>query len=307
MATAQVLPMTLLIPVVLAVNQGALRIEQDGEALDLHVVALADKGSMFFTSGRSLTMKWGGELRGFLAERETDDMPADNYFNFTLINKEVSYDINLGSVGCSCNAALFFVAMPGYSKDGRIAHGDWNPYYCDANEIGGVWCWEHDTIEGNMHAMATTPHTCSGPPGEYIESCDKIGCATTALEMDPKGFCPNAECTIDTRKPFRIHQKYEASREGKLIRIANRLVQDGRTFSWDACTDPAYLETMTSALSNKMTMVFQLWGDSYENMSWLDKKTGCRGACNANSTEVTFSDIVVNSIAPELDDAVVVV
>jgi len=307
MTLAQVFRATSLISAALAVHQGALRIEQDGQTLDLHVVALAEKGSMFFTNGRALTMKWGGELRGFLAERRTDDMPADNYFNVTLLNKEISYDIDLGSVGCSCNAALFFVSMPGYSPDGSIAHGDWNPYYCDANQIGGVWCWEHDTIEGNMHAMASTPHTCSAPPGEYIDSCDKIGCATHAMEMDPKGFCPDADCTIDTRKPFRIHQRYEANRKGQLTRIANRLTQEGRVFTWDACMDPAYLEKMTPAFSNKMSMVFQLWGDTYENMSWLDKMTGCKGACDVNSTQVTFSDIVIRSMAPEPDDAAVVV
>jgi len=299
----------LCLPTILAVHQGSLRIESDGEPLDLHVVALAEKDSLFSTRDRSLTMRWGGELRGFLAERRTEDMPVDNYFNFTLLNKEISYDIDLGAVGCSCNAALFFVSMPGYSKNGSIARGDWNPYYCDANEIGGVWCWEHDTIEGNMHAMATTPHTCSGPPGEYIDTCDKIGCASNTLEMDIRGFCPEDGCTIDTRKPFRIHQRFEANRKGKLVRIANRLVQEGSVFSWDACDDRAYLEQMTAAFAGPMTMVFQLWGDSWEKMKWLDQPTGCQGACNANSTEVTFSDIAIRTLAPEpaADDGILVV
>jgi len=291
----------------LAIHQGALQIEQDGEMLDLHVVALAEKGSMFSTDGRALTMKWGGELRGFLAERETDDMPVDNYFNFTLLNKEISYDIDLSSVGCSCNAALFFVTMPGYSANGSVAHGDWNPYYCDANEIGGVWCWEHDTIEGNMYNMATTPHTCTAPPGQHIDSCDKIGCATKAIDADAQGFCPDASCTINTRLPFRIHQSFVANKQGQLVRISNHLRQAGRAFSWNACADPAYLAQMTAAFSSKMTMVFQLWGDSQEKMSWLDKMTGCEGVCSANSTEVTFSNIAVRSLEPEFEEAVVLV
>lgn len=290
-----------------AIHQGALRIEQDGEPIELHVVALSEKGTIFSTNGRAITLKWGGEVRGFLAEHKTDEMPVSNYYNFTLLNKEISYDIDLSSVGCSCNAALFFVTMPGYSQDGSVAQGDENPFYCDANKIGGVWCWEHDTIEGNMHTMATTPHVCNAPPGDYIDSCDRIGCAVNAFEVDPKGICPDASCEIDTRRPFRLHQRYEANRKGKLIRIANRLVQEGNIFNWDSCADPSYLEQMTHAFGNKMTMVFQLWGDEYNKMSWLDKVTGCSGACAVNATEVTFSNIAIRSLAAEPGDAVVIV
>merc|ERR1712060_938594 len=124
---------------------------------------------------------------------------------------------------------------------------------------------------------------------------------THAEQMDAKGYCPDAGCTIDTRKPFRIHQRYEANRKGKLIRIANRLVQEGRVFGWEACDDREYLAAMTGAFSGQMTMVFQLWGDSWEKMKWLDQTTGCEGACSANSTTVTFSDIVIRSLAPEPD------
>merc|ERR1712217_612364 len=92
-----------------AVHQGALRIELDGSPTQLHVIAAAERSEeLFTTSGVELKLKWDGELRGFLGSEEMEDMPLSNYYNFTLFNKEVSYDINLGKVGCSCNAALFF-------------------------------------------------------------------------------------------------------------------------------------------------------------------------------------------------------
>lgn len=295
------------ISAVAAIHQGSLKIEVDNEDVDVHVVATSEKGQHFSTNDRAITLKWGGEMRGFLAKHESEEMLWQNYFNFTLLNKEISYDVDLSSVGCSCNAALFFVTMPGYNQNGTIARGnDSLPFYCDANQIGGVWCWEHDTIEGNMYNMATTPHTCNEAPGRYVDSCDKVGCAGKAFDVDPLGMCPGDICYIDTRKPFRIQQSYEANDEGKLVRIANRITQGERLFAWDACADTFYLEKMTAAFSTHMAMTFQLWGSSREKMKWLDEVTGCKGECIAEDTEATFSNIAIRPLASNVDVVVVV-
>ena len=37
------------------------------------------------------------------------------------------------SVGCHCNAAGYFIGMPGPNG------GDGGDYYCDANFVGGQW------------------------------------------------------------------------------------------------------------------------------------------------------------------------
>merc|ERR1712127_77513 len=186
--------------------------------------------------------------------------------------------------------------------------GDMNPYYCDANDIGGVWCWEHDTIEGNKYTMGTTPHTCNAPPGEYVSSCDRVGCRVNAFYRDPHGMCPDASCKIDTRKPFRIFQRYEVDSLGtKLVRISNRLEQGTGTFEWDSCDSPDYLEKLTPALGGNMTMVFQLWGDKYEKMSWLDDMVDCSGECVAADTEVTFSNLAIRSLGVSPDEALIVV
>jgi len=220
-----------------AIHQGPLKIDVDGETLQLHVVASSEKGKLFRTKDRTLYMNWGGETRGFLSTREMDGHMPNMFFNFSLINKELSYDIDMSKVGCSCNAALFFVTMPGFSPNGSIARGvEQNPYYCDAS------------------------------------------------------------CTIDTRKPFRIHQSYEANPEGVLVRIFNSMTQDDRVFGYETCTDSEYLAKMTQAFTYKMVMVFQLWGDTWENMQWLDKMTGCTGPCIAEDTELTFSNIEIKSL-----------
>lgn len=281
-----------------AIHQGPLKIETDGKTLELHVVASSEKGKLFRTEDRTLILNWGNQTRGFLAARESDETLPDMFFNFTLLDKELSYDVDLGKVGCSCNAALFFVSMPGYSPDGTVARAtDENPYYCDGSKVGGVWCWEHDSIESNQYNIATTPHTCEEAPGRYIPKCDRNGYYWgSAFRKDPKGICPDESCAIDTRKPFRVHQSYEGSGNKELVRIINMFTQEGRAFTWESCPDTEYLRQMTPAIGGKMAMVFQLWGDTEESQSWLDGMTGCTGVCVAEEAQASFSNIAIRSL-----------
>lgn len=278
-------------------HQCPVMITEDGRQRQFNVAALTKNLLNSTTGGHSITMKWGGETRAFVVDKPIDDMPVDNYVGFTLLNKELSYDVDISTVGCSCNAALFFVSLPGYNSDGSVAHGDYNPYYCDANDIGGVWCWEHDTIESNKYTMTTTPHKCSSAAGGYIASCDKGGCGTNAYKVDPTGMCPDSKCKIDTRQPFRISQSYGVDADSKkLNKISNRFVQGNSTFEWTACNDADYLQQMTGALQGSMKMVFQLWGTTNSGMSWLDGVTGCSGDCNQDTATVTFGNIQINSL-----------
>lgn len=278
-------------------HQGPIVVKEDGEALNLNVAALVSNLVTSHGDGSSITMKWGGEARAFVMEDSSNNMSVRNYHNFKLLGKELSYEVDLSTVGCSCNAALFFTSMPGYNSDGSVAHGSYNPYYCDANDVGGVWCWEHDTLEANKYTMATTPHKCSSPAGGYISSCDRGGCQTNAHNVDQNGMCPDSRCKIDTRQPFLIKQRYEADSSKKLNRISNKLSQGNHTFEWTVCNDGGYLQAMTNAMQGNMKMVFQLWGASNSGMGWLDRMTGCSGDCNKDTATVTFSNIEINSLA----------
>jgi len=295
----------------LAIHQGPLTVNLDGVNTELHVIANSEKSQeLFVTDGAALKLKWDGELRGFLGSSAMDDMPLSNYHNFTLYNKEVSYDIDLGKVGCSCNAALFFVSMPGFNEDGTMAHGnDPNlPWYCDATGIGGVMCWEHDTIEGNQYTMGVTPHKCNAEPGQYITQCHQKGCQSNVFLLDPKAYCPDSSCTIDTRVPFRIIQKYIADKTMTTIaRITTKLVQGSNTFEWETCAQPDYLQELTAPFKGNWTMTFQLWGTDKQTMDWLDGPTGCKGDCVKEETETTFSNLVIRDLGPPAEEDTVVV
>merc|ERR1712173_402127 len=101
--------------------------------------------------------------------------PGDAYAQIPLNNKHFAYQLDLSNVGCHCNAAAYFVKMPG----NNAGDGD---YYCDANLGNNIWCPEYDVMEGNKHTIACTLHTCNGGNG-YWDSCDRGGCQTNAFNV----------------------------------------------------------------------------------------------------------------------------
>ena len=152
----------------------------------------------------------------YFASRPTDGFDADAYWQvraFTfhnihkiktiqipLMNKEFSYDVDVSNVGCHCNAAAYFIDMPGlnstqshniftrYLPGNNPGAGDW---YCDANLGNNIWCPEYDTYEGNKHTLAGTLHTCDGGSGNW-NGCDRNGCQTNIFNVDSNAMCPES-------------------------------------------------------------------------------------------------------------------
>lgn len=279
--------------------------QQEAAALTIHVDRIAQRfalvalnstdPSLFNVSRDSIYVRRGTSSQGtrlWVAHDTTRS--AESYARFRLLGKSLAYQIDLSHVGCSCNAALYWVSMPGYDELGKPNPGEMGNYYCDANQVGGVWCWEMDSIEANMHTMQVAPHICSAPPGHHISSCDKAGARRNSWFVNRKGLCPYDDCIIDSRAPFRHVQNFH-SNASRLLRIENRLEQHGRSFVFDATSDEKYLAKMSNALSKGMTLTFQLWGDSWLLMSWLDYMTFCIGAC-PNDARVTFSNISITEL-----------
>merc|ERR1719305_1052370 len=184
-------------------------------------------------------------------------------------------NIDLSNVGCHCNAAGYFIGMPGA---GPGEGGDW---YCDANFVGGQWCPEYDCLESNKYTVAGTLHTCNGSPGNWND-CDRGGCQENAFRVDQNMFCPESRCTIDTNKPFLISHSQSTG-------YANIwMSQDGKEASFNVCGDGGYNSNMAQSY-NGMVFSASLWGGNGINMDWLDGMTGCGGECNIGGSSVTFS------------------
>jgi len=107
---------------------------------------------------------------------------------------------------------------------------------------------------------------------------------------NPKALCPTDECDINTSKPFRHYQHFEAQGD-KVVAIHNKFVQGSKVYKFESCNDEAYIESMTDAFKSGMVMTFSLWGEDHQMMNWLDGGSGCTGACNKQTAQVTFSNI----------------
>lgn len=79
-------------------------------------------------------------------DKLTDGYSCADYDDGAMVlgGQTLSFDVDLSSVGCGCNAALYLVSMPQNKQP--TACGD---FYCDANSVCGVACTEIDLMEAN--------------------------------------------------------------------------------------------------------------------------------------------------------------
>ena len=157
-----------------------------------------------------------------MAKEAINDFEPGMYFDFPLLDHRLQYTVDLSKVGCSCNAALYFLKMPGYDASQQPDPSDWKNYYCDADQVAGEFCPDMDVAEANRYTMASTAHKCDKPEGKHYSNCDKVGCGTNMYDTSPTAMCPEEKCTINTQKPY-THQIdfIQGEQDGKLSEIKN--------------------------------------------------------------------------------------
>merc|ERR1719369_1288425 len=225
-----------------------------------------------------------GNARLYFCSSDTDDWSPDMYWQTNLLDKHFTYTLDLSKVGCQCNAAAYFIDMPG----NNAGSGD---YYCDGNMGNGIWCPEYDVLEANKYTIATTLHTCKGDGNGNWDSCDRSGCQVNAYYVDPTIMCPDESCQVNTNNPFTISHFQNSE-------VANtKLSQDGSDANWNMCNDGGYLSTMASSYSD-MVFCASLWGGGGIDMGWLDGMTGCSGECNIDASSVSFTNFALKDANP---------
>ncbi|KAF3067140.1 Exoglucanase 1 [Daldinia childiae] len=184
------------------------------------------------TSGDALTLKFltKHEYGTNIGSRFYLMNGADKYQTFDLKGNEFTFDVDLSTVDCGLNAALYFVAM---EEDGGMASypnnkagAKYGTGYCDAqcardlkfvggkanvegwepstndNNAGvgpyGACCAEIDVWESNSHSFAFTPHPCT--TNEY-HVCEKDECGGTYSEDRFAGKCDANGCDYN---PYRM-------------------------------------------------------------------------------------------------------
>ena len=97
-----------------AADFGLVQLRQGQQRNVLHAVS-QEWQRRFVTlsdSGSQLALTGGGRL--YLAEDGSAGAgEPDGYYQMQLLGKALSYTVDLSEVGCSCNAALYLVSMPG--------------------------------------------------------------------------------------------------------------------------------------------------------------------------------------------------
>ena len=234
------------------------------------------------------------------------------YEKLALLDKSLSFTIDMSAVPCGCNAALYLVQMD-------MPSGDDGSGYCDIqgfDDPSMKACTELDVIEGNQKALQSTLHTTPGK-GEDGR-CNQDGCAANwgrHEETNPAYGLPNTKGvpshTIDSSKPLRVTATFtskrinwyddagcafevevaQGDRRVKLLdstRDGNGVDRTPRPFA------SADLQRTYEAVTNGLVLVASLW--TTDDLSWLDG--GCDAEypkCVLNETTVAITNL---SIAP---------
>jgi len=251
-------------------------------------------GYLVKVSGSTLNMTHGPRV--YIADNCVDSFQPTMFKQFLFLGKTLSYTVDLSQVGCACNAALYLVAMPAYDSSNNPTATKCGDYYCDANDVCGIWCPEMDIMEANNRAFQITPHKCAAPQGNYYSSCDGGGCGKNVYRLSSSSYGPGSG-VIDTNKPFKVAISFATNSDGNLNKITTVLSQGSQQYTVthdDGSCGGGYLESLTSAFKKGMVLTISYWGDAGSTMSWLDvPPCDANTACNAN-TQVSFANLAVN-------------
>jgi cellulase len=237
-----------------------------------------------------------------------------NYVMLKLLGQELSFDVDLSTLPCGENAALYLGEMDATGGRNQYNTGgaNYGSGYCDAQCPVQTWnngtlntngqgscCNEMDILEANSRANAFTPHPCANG------SCDKSGCGFNPYNRGYQNYY-GPGLTLDTSKPFTVITRFitnDGTTTGSLSQIQRVYVQNGKTIPSAApggdiitasgCTSASAwggLAGMGQALGRGMVLTFSIWNDASGYMNWLD--AGSNGPCS--DTEGNPANILAN-------------
>ncbi|KAF4037310.1 Glycosyl hydrolase family 7 [Phytophthora infestans] len=211
------------------------------------------------------------------------DASGKRYKQFDLLNQELTFDVDMSTLPCGSNGALYFSKM---DADGGIARfltnnagAEYGTGYCDAQctkEVKfingeanlehkyGACCTEMDIWEANSMATAYTTHPCSTDGQErciadedcgatketrYSGWCDKPGCSFNPYRMGLKKFYGRGKSyDIDTTRPFSVITQFitdDDTETGELVEI--------RRLTWATLNGT---DSITDAMCNSSKALF---------------------------------------------------
>jgi len=257
-------------------------------------------------NGDHLEIKHNAGMTPFTACEE--EWAPGSMAQFKLLGRKLSFSVDLSSVGCACNLALYLISSPALDLDGTPSAGTNRagqpPYYCDANKVGGQWCPEVDIMEANTHAFQATPHRCEKPSNGHYYSCDRSGCAQNTRDT-AGAYGPGDNFTINTRRIFDVHTEF-LEKGGVFTGMRTTIQQQDRqvVLDYDGCSDE-YFAALSGALADGMSLRITYWGDAAETMAWMDSPPCGEQTCtgdNAGLAKISNVKVVPEIVAQSLTE-----
>lgn len=209
------------------------------------------------TSGSSITLHQftagsGGDLEATSSRLYLLDSTSQKYVQFQMLNQEFSFDVDVSTLVCGMNGALYFSEMEssGGQSSESPAGAAFGAGYCDAqcpksdwlngtvntNDLGAC-CSEMDLWEANAYATQLTPHpctksglhACSGDECGSTGVCEETGCGFNPYAMGDHDFYKPGG-TVDTNHPFTVVTQFitnDNTTSGSLSEIRRLYVQNG--------------------------------------------------------------------------------
>jgi hypothetical protein len=116
----------------------------------------------------ALTLQYGGAGVGGPRVYLIEEAGTNKNTMFQLKSQEFTFDVELSTMPCGFNAALYFVGMT--ENEGDAENGT---NYCDAQAVGGTFCSEMDIMEANIHAQQYTTHACVDACSSFTTGVDE--------------------------------------------------------------------------------------------------------------------------------------
>jgi len=248
------------------IMDGTFTFTSSGSTVTTYIAQSGGSNStQVYVSGNYIQLHYGPRV--YLANSCPTSFNPTMFYKFNLLGKTLSMTLDLSQISCACNAAVYLVMMPAYGSNNQPDPTKCGDYYCDANQVCGVYCPEIDLVEANAYTLQFTPHDCSPPNGNYYSSCDGGGCGVNSYRQSGNAYAPGGSI-IDTNKAFQYNATFLTS-GGLLNQILVVLSQEGRLLKLNSPCSTSYLNSLTTA-AQQMVLTMSYWGDTASTMSWLD-------------------------------------
>eukprot|EP00965_Chrysotila_dentata_P100037 3305323-Pleurochrysis_carterae.AAC.1 len=216
-----------------------------GKQMPIQMFAFSQAGSIAFDQ---VHVSKAGRIFGQSCEGSRE------YVTWDLLDRTLSFDVQLGDAGCGCKAGLLLFHCP-------LVHPPYS-YYCGHEDFhincSPEGCTELGILEANAYAYHASAKAYDDPREASVKNGMGGHCATNVAcnDFQKDEYGPNS-MVIDTSSPFRVSATFKrdkATNELAAVEMTLTGVHGGKV-SFHVST-PEHLRKLTSGVSSGLTPFF---------------------------------------------------